>query len=96
MRRVFTIDGASAGAKVECGSALMKVVVATSETQEQRRNDFHFATEGEIVLPAEPHDDEPVDGPCGCQRAFDGIASGKSTTTAKVLDLARRRAEVFG
>lgn len=65
----------------------MKVIIATRETQGQRRSDFAFADEGEIVLPAEPHDDEPVDGACGCQRSFDGISSGRATTTAKVADL---------
>lgn len=65
----------------------MKVIVATGETQGQRKSDFSFVPEGEIVLPAEPHDDEPIDGTCGCQRSFDGIVSGKATTTAKVIDL---------
>lgn len=65
----------------------VKIIVAPGETQGQHRSDLAFADEGEIVLPAEPHDDEPIDGACGCRRSSDGVRTGRATTTAKVSDL---------
>jgi len=64
----------------------MKVLVATSEGQGMRENDFCFTEEGEFVsLPFEC-DGEQVDGPCGCMRSFAGMHSSKGTTTAKVVE----------
>jgi hypothetical protein len=65
-----------------------KVLVATKETQGSRSNDFCWATEDEIVVPGFTCDSahgEP-DGPCGCVRAFCGIAGHLGTTTARVVE----------
>lgn len=61
----------------------MKVLVATTETQGARDDDFCWAVDGELVyLPfltcATPG--------CGCDRAFAGLASSKATTTAMVVE----------
>ena len=64
----------------------MKLLVATTETQGQRENDFCWATEGEIVDFGSECDGESVDGPCGCRRGMIGIESHKTTTTMKVVD----------
>lgn len=65
----------------------MKVLVATSETRGQRKNDFGHATDGEIVMFGSECDGEPVDGRCGCRRAMIGVDSHKATTTMKVVDM---------
>lgn len=62
----------------------MKVFVATSRTQGAEPDDHCFALEGELVhLPvlecATPET-------CGCLRAFAGVASHRSTTTAEVAE----------
>jgi hypothetical protein len=67
----------------------MKVLVATSESQGQRENDFDFCVEGELVTvglvcAADQYD---PDGGCGCGRAFVGLNSHRATTTAKVKDV---------
>lgn len=67
----------------------MKMLTATSRTQGQRANDFHWCIEGELV-----HfgmvcaaDLEDPDGGCGCGRAFAGLNSHRATTTAMVRDI---------
>ena len=67
----------------------MKVLVATSDTQGQRGNDFSYCIEGELVTVGLvcPADEEDPDGGCGCGRAFAGLNSHKATTTAKVKDV---------
>jgi len=65
----------------------MKVLVATSETRGQRKNDFGHATDGEIVTFGSECDGEPVDGVCGCRRAMIGVDSRKATTTFKVVEM---------
>ncbi len=65
----------------------MKVLVATSETRGQRKNDFGHATDGEIVTFGSECDGEPVDGSCGCRRAMVGVESRKATTTFKVVEM---------
>ena len=65
----------------------MKVLVATKETQGQRKNDFSWADEGELVNFGSECDREAIDGGCGCKRAMSGLTSLKSTTTVKVVDL---------
>lgn len=68
----------------------MKVLTASSRTQGQRGSDFTWCIDGELVTPhvvicgkdlADP------DGGCGCGRAFSGLNSHTSTTTAMVRDL---------
>jgi hypothetical protein len=67
----------------------MKVLVATSETQGQRENDFDFCVEGELVTVGLvcAADEYDPDGGCGCGRAFAGLNSHRATTTAKVKDV---------
>lgn len=64
----------------------MKVLVATSKTQGQRENDFHFANEGEVVIFGSECDREAVDGKCGCRRSMVGCESRKATTTFLVVE----------
>jgi hypothetical protein len=67
----------------------MKVLVATSDTQGQRGNDFSYCIEGELVTVGLvcAADEADPDGGCGCGRAFAGLNSHKATTTAKVKDV---------
>ena len=61
----------------------MYVLVATTEHQGDRPDDFCHAVEGELVmLPIL----ECANPKCGCQRSFAGISSHRATTTAKVID----------
>jgi hypothetical protein len=67
----------------------MKVLVATSQTQGLRRNDFFYCVEGELVtvgLVCAADESDP-DGGCGCGRAFAGLNSHKATTTAMVKEV---------
>ncbi len=61
-----------------------KILVATKETQGQRKNDFFWATEGEPVVSGHACDGEDIDGGCGCRRSMIGTDSRKATTTVKV------------
>lgn len=65
----------------------MRVLVSTKETQGNRKNDFNFVDEGEILTFGSECDGESVDGRCGCKRALTGLLHGKATTTFKVVDL---------
>ncbi len=65
----------------------MKVFVATTETQGQRKNDFSFVKEGELVTFGFECDGEDVDGSCGCRRCMSGVETHKATTTFKVANL---------
>src|SRR4029078_10624020 len=67
----------------------MKVLVATSETQGQRANDFSYCVEGELVTVGLvcAIDRRNPDGGCGCGRAFAGLSSHLATTTAKVKEV---------
>ena len=65
----------------------MKVLVATSKTQGQRRSDFDFVPDGELVGPMGfEEDNEAVDGPCGCRRSLSGLDTRKATTTFEVVE----------
>lgn len=64
----------------------MHVLVSTSRTQGQRKNDFCWVPEGEMVTFGSECDGEAVDGHCGCRRAMTGMDSMKSTTTFLVED----------
>lgn len=70
----------------------MKVIVASHRTQGARPDDFAWTLEGELVhLPVV----ECASGPaCGCERAFAGVASHRSTTTAEVADRDLREEQV--
>ena len=63
----------------------MKVLVATSHTQGQRPDDFCHTLEGELVrLPVVVCDCPD----CGCERAVEGLASHKATTTFTIAERA--------
>ena len=64
-----------------------QVLVATKETQGQRRNDFSNTHEGEFLIFSLECDRKTVDGHCGCRRSLCGIGSLKATTTFKVTTL---------
>jgi hypothetical protein len=68
----------------------MKVLVATRETQGERRNDFCWVPEGELVtFPTfECDGDQSPDDRCGCHRSMTGVKSRKATTTFKVVEMA--------
>jgi len=71
--------------------ARMTIITATSATQGQRVNDYHWCIEGEIVLPAVVicrRDRDDPDGGCGCGRGWSGANSHRATTTAVVRDVA--------
>lgn len=62
----------------------MLVLVATNELQGREVGDYARTVEGELVTPMVT---ECADGDaCGCNRGFPGLASGKATTTAMVVD----------
>ena len=62
----------------------MKVLVATDEQQGHHPTDRAECLEGELVAPGA---DGCADERCGCGRTFHGLASGRTTTTALVVDL---------
>lgn len=64
----------------------MKILVATKETQGQRKNDFNWCNEGEAVTFAFECDGEKIDGRCGCRRSMSGTTTLKATTTMKVVE----------
>jgi len=71
----------------------IRYLVATTQTQGQRADDFCAVPAGEVVYVAAPcgrgsfPDGTPdPDGPCGCGRAFIGIDSRRGTTTAQILE----------
>lgn len=67
----------------------MKILTATSRTQGDRHNDFHWCIEGELVhfgMICRADQGNP-DGRCGCGRAFAGLNSHRATTTAMVRDI---------
>ena len=65
----------------------MKVLVATSETQGQRSDDFMWCRDGEPVKFGTECDGEGIDGHCGCRRSMVGVESNKATTTLKVVEM---------
>ena len=65
----------------------MKIIVATKQTQGQRKNDFSYAEENELVTFSSECDGEEVDGNCGCRRAMSGLKTHKATTTVKVVEM---------
>jgi hypothetical protein len=73
----------------------MKVLVATARTQGDRRGDYNWCIEGELVRIGEvcAEDRADPDGGCGCGRGFGGLGSHRATTTAMIADLAITREE---
>jgi hypothetical protein len=67
----------------------MKVLVATAALQGMRGNDFNFCIEGELVWIGMvcSTDSRDPDGDCGCGRSFNGMASHRATTTARVAEV---------
>jgi len=64
----------------------IKALVATKQTQGQRKNDFCFVPEGEPVFWACECDVGSVDDDCGCHRSLCGVETLKTTTTFKVVE----------
>lgn len=69
----------------------MKILVATKNLQGQRKNDFCFVPEGEMVSYSTECDGEDIDGTCGCRRSMSGLKCRKSTTTVMVADIPDKR-----
>jgi hypothetical protein len=67
----------------------MRLLTATALTQGTRDNDYHWATEGELVTIDPPCDCDhgDPDNRCGCARGFAGMSSHRPTTTALVWDV---------
>lgn len=67
----------------------MKVLVATTQTQGMRDDDFSRTVSGELVFDGGPCGGvtSEADWDCECSIAFRGLASGELTTTAMVADL---------
>lgn len=62
----------------------MLVLIATNELQGMAADDYSWTVEGELVTPVAT---ECASGDaCGCSRGFPGLASGKATTTAMVVE----------
>ncbi len=75
----------------------MRLLVATGRSNGRVEGDVDGCVEGELVLVAEPcaaHVGTPDDDGCGCARAFTGLGSGGTTTTALVVDSALAEADV--
>lgn len=69
---------------------MIKVLVATSQTQGMRANDYNGCVEGELLwFPpmCQSGNDDPDDS-CGCGRGFGGLNSHRATTTAMVRTIA--------
>ena len=64
---------------------IMNVLVVTNELQGTRPGDFAWTVEGELVTVELAECATP--STCGCGRGFVGLASGRATTTAMVVDL---------
>lgn len=62
----------------------MRVLVATKLTQGHGDGDYCWTVEGELVLGGDLLECDCVQ--CGCARGFPGLASGRATTTAAILE----------
>ncbi|EMD28740.1 DUF7715 family protein [Amycolatopsis azurea] len=67
----------------------MKLLVATSQTQGERANDFNHCVDGELlwIAPCCGDGESSPDSECGCGRSFGGLNSHLGTTTALVAEL---------
>lgn len=76
----------------------MKLLVATERTQGQRDTDFTWTVPGGLVYLGLVCDGDQLDpaGPdaCGYGRAFSGLNTHKSTTTAEIGDVDLTREDV--
>jgi hypothetical protein len=62
---------------------MVKLLVTTMERQGARGDDYAWAVDGELAyIPI----DVCTNPECGCCRGFTGMASGRATTTALVVD----------
>jgi hypothetical protein len=70
------------------GHPIMRMLVATAQTQGARINDYNFCVEGELVwiAPACTSGGANADSGCGCGRGFGGLNSHRATTTAMVVE----------
>lgn len=68
---------------------MIKVLVSTSVSQDERQGDFCFVPEGELVARyGFVCDSERPDGSgCGCGRSFSGLRTHRATTTAMVVEM---------
>ncbi|WP_166979827.1 DUF7715 family protein [Paramicrobacterium fandaimingii] len=66
----------------------MKVLIATTELQGEKPDDFMRAVPGELVVDVGSCQDVTAtdDWSFACARSFVGVSSGSMTTTAKVVD----------
>jgi hypothetical protein len=66
----------------------MQILVATTETQGVRPNDFNYLESGEPVYLGFvcDRDRRDPDGGCGCGRSFAGLDSHRAGTTAQVVE----------
>ena len=66
----------------------MKLLASTRRTQGDRANDFTWVPDGEYLIMGFVCDTDrgDPDGGCGCGRAFEGLTSLRSTTTAEVIE----------
>lgn len=62
---------------------MVKLLVATTEAQGARSDDYAWAVDGELVYIPDGTCDRDV---CGCARGFAGMASARSSTTALVVE----------
>jgi hypothetical protein len=74
---------------------MIKVLVATTETQGDHPGDFCFVPDGELVARyGMVCDDERPDGSgCGCGRSFSGFDTHRATTSAMVVEKDMTREE---
>ncbi|MBT8216900.1 MAG: hypothetical protein KJO17_08635, partial [Acidimicrobiia bacterium] len=61
----------------------MRILEATSETQGDRDDDYHWCTDGELTYIQGTDCDRPD---CGCERGWAGVDSHRATTTVQVVD----------
>jgi hypothetical protein len=64
----------------------MRILTATRRLQGQRRNDFYWLTDGEPVYLGDTCGGARADDKCGCARAWTGMTTRKSGTTAEVTE----------
>jgi hypothetical protein len=64
----------------------MKLLVATKQGQGQRKNDFFFCNDGEMVFFGSECSSGSTDDNCGCHRSMCGAESAKATTTMMVAE----------
>jgi hypothetical protein len=68
---------------------MVRVLMATSETQGLRASDFSWVPDGELLCWgfACDRDRDNIDGGCGCCRSLSGVFSRRATTTFKVSEI---------